>query len=85
MDLKPNNYPRILQSSANPQNLALTAKGIIWGMIPLMIFLASTQGVVLTEIGIVDFINRGLFIISEILILIGLLRKAYYWLQARER
>jgi hypothetical protein len=75
---------KYLRSSANPNNLSMTVGGMIVGSIPVIIFLASTQDVVLTENAIIDFVNRATFIISEVAIGVGLLRKLYYWLKRRE-
>lgn len=75
---------KYLRSSANPNNLSMTVGGLIVGSIPLMIYLASTQDIILTENAIIDFSNRVLFIISEIAIGIGSVRKLYYYLKRRE-
>ena len=76
---------KYLRSSANPNNLSMTVGGLIVGLIPLIIFLASTQDVVLTENVIISFVDRAAFIISEVAIGVGLLRKLYYWIKKREK
>ena len=76
---------KYLASSANPNNLSMTVGGLIVGLIPLIIYLVGTQDIMLTENGIINFVDRATFVIAEIAIFVGLLRKCYFWLRARER
>lgn len=74
--------PKFLTSSVDSSKMALTVKGILIGIIPLILFLASVNGVVLVQgelNSVVDAIS--VFIvsiggtISTAITLIGLVRK----------
>lgn len=74
---------KLIASSANPNRLSLTVGGLIVGLIPFMIHLAETQGIILTSNEIISFIDRASFVLAEVAIFIGMLRKFYYWVQSK--
>lgn len=75
---------KLIRSSANENKISMTVGGLIVGLIPLIIYLVGTQDIMLTENGIINFVDRATFVIAEIAIFVGLLRKGYYWLKERE-
>ena len=72
---------RLLQSSANSQNLSLTVKGLLIGLVPFIIYLAQTQEIYLTNIDLISYIDRFTFVLAEVVVFVGLMRKAYYVLR----
>jgi hypothetical protein len=79
----------LLQSSANPNEVSLTVKGLLIGVIPTLMTIFGLAHVnlgqdQLTAIanGIVAVIQAGLILVSAITTLYGLCRKAWITLLA---
>ena len=68
---------KILQSSTGSGNLSLTVKGLLLSLVPIIITIASTQGVSLAEADLVKLINDVFAIIAGITVVAGLARKIY--------
>ena len=68
---------KILQSSTGSCNLSLTVKGLLLSLVPIIITIASTQGVSLAEADLVKLINDVFAIIAGITVVAGLARKIY--------
>lgn len=74
--------PKILASSVNSNKLALTVKGILTGIIPLFLFIATSNGVDLAQgelSNIVEAISSVIVsvggVVSAIMTFVGLVRK----------
>ena len=74
--------PKFLTSSVNSEKLALTVRGILIGVIPLVLFVASLIGVDLVQgelSGIADAVEAVIFsasaALSAVVTLAGLVRK----------
>lgn len=70
-----------LGSSANPEELSLTIKGILLGIIPIVITLLSGKYPSLTADDLTNFVNLGFTALASITTLIGAGRKIYYSLK----
>ncbi len=70
-------YP-VLASSANPEELSLTVKGALIGLIPILIFILGQSGYIITDNELVEIINNFFIIISNAMMIYGALRKIYY-------
>jgi len=66
------------QSSTGSENMALTIKGALLAIVPIVIAVLSSQGYTLTENDIVDVINTGFTVVSAIVVFLGVARKMYY-------
>ena len=66
------------QSSTGSQNIALTIKGALLAIVPILIAILSSQGYTITENDIVEIINSLFTTISAIALFLGLGRKLYY-------
>ena len=62
-------------SSENPNNVALTIKGILLMAVPVVINMLQQFGVQFTEQRAVDIISSAAIVISSLLTLIRLVRK----------
>lgn len=62
-------------SSENPNNVALTIKGILLMAVPVVIDMLKQFGVQFAEQRAVDIISSAVIVISSLLTLIGLVRK----------
>lgn len=65
-------------SSTGSGNMALTIKGALLALVPIVIAILSSQGYTLTENDIVEVINTGFTAISAVALFLGLARKMYY-------
>ena len=65
-------------SSADPENLSLTLKGLLTMLIPLIIIAGKYFHFSLTEGDISNFIVVVVAAVSAIMTLFGLLRKIYF-------
>lgn len=68
----------ILQSSANPQELSMTIKGAIIAVAPVIIAIFQSLGIGISETLFIDIVQSIGVVISSVIMLVGLLRKAYY-------
>lgn len=66
------------QSSTGSENMALTIKGALLAIVPVLIAILSAQGYTLTENDVVDLINTGFTVVSAVALFLGLARKTYY-------
>jgi len=73
---------KILQSSANPEKLALTVKGILTALIPILIFVFAAFGLNIGSEELTNGIGQLTAIISGAMILWGLVRKFILWVLA---
>jgi hypothetical protein len=67
----------MIYSSKNPENLALTIKGLLMSLLPILILLTQKYG--LSEEQIVEGITALSIVVSALVTLWGLLRKIYLW------
>jgi len=69
----------LLQSSSNPNKVAMTIKGILVLLIPTAIIVGQKYGIPLTEAGLMEFIENATIFIGAAMTAFGLARKFYYW------
>ncbi len=69
---------KYLKSSANPEKISLTIKGIGVAIIPVLIFLGGVFGINLVEIDLVQLLNSIATMVSAIMVVYGLGRKVFY-------
>lgn len=62
-------------SSENPNNVALTIKGILLMAVPVVVNMLQQFGIQFAEQRAVDIISSAVIVISSLLTLIGLVRK----------
>lgn len=67
-----------LKSSANPENLSLTVRGLIVALIPLAIGIAAFFGVELPQPELVELADEVGTVVATLLVIYGLLRKIFY-------
>lgn len=67
-----------VQSSANPEKLALTVRGLLIGLIPVALIVAKTLGVDLAQQDLEDMAILITAILSGAVTLFGLVRKLYF-------
>lgn len=58
-------------SSANPEKLALTVKGIATLAIPVVMFALQLKGIVVTEEQVGDWFEQGVLILQQVLVIFG--------------
>lgn len=73
-----NNESKWYHSSNGSQNLALTVKGALLAIVPIIIAILTAQGFSVTENELVDLINSIFTAVSAIAVVAGLTRKFYY-------
>jgi len=66
---------KLLRSSANPEKLSLTIKGVLLALIPVAVFLLAKLGFDLTEVELLELANAFVVVVSAVLVFIGLMRK----------
>jgi len=66
------------QSSTGSENMALTIKGALLAIVPVLIAVLSSQGYTLTENDVVEVINAAFTTVSAVALFLGLARKMYY-------
>lgn len=76
---------KLLGSSVNSEKLALTIKGILVAILPVILFVAKLQGWDIGEGDLQNFIDVAIYAISAVgsaigavMTLFGLFRKIYY-------
>ncbi len=65
-------------SSTGSGNMALTIKGALLAIVPIVIAILSSQGYTLTENDLVEVINTGFTVVSAVAVFLGVARKMYY-------
>ena len=68
-------YPKLLGSSADPQVLSLTIKGVLLGIIPLAIAIGKVSGVNLLEGDLINLIEAVFAVVAGIITTVGAVRK----------
>lgn len=71
-----NKYPRFIGSSANPEKLAATIKGLILLLVPVISSTLRLAGIDILESEIMTLVNLGFTICGSSVALFGLVRKA---------
>ncbi len=66
-------------SSQNPEALSLSIRGALLMYVPFLLALATNFHIPLTNNGLVEIITDISFIIAGLMLVAGLLRKAYNW------
>ena len=69
---------KLIQSSANPDKLALTIKGILMGLIPVIVIVLSVLGFNVGTEELTEVIVQLTAIIAGAFTLYGLCRKFYF-------
>ena len=72
---------KLLQSSANPNKLATTVKGILMGLVPLIVIVLSVLGFEIGTEQITEVIVRITALIAGAFTLCGMGRKLYYFIK----
>ena len=65
----------LLSSSADSQKLALTVKGILLAVVPVVLLVARSNGVDVTEGELVELVAQVVAVVSAVVTLLGLGRK----------
>lgn len=68
--------PTKFKSSADPNKLSITVKGVLLALVPGILYLLGLVGLKLTDVSLIEIINQGAIALSSILVIYGLLRKA---------
>lgn len=70
-------YGKLLSSSYDSQKLALTVKGILVGIIPLLVLVTGVSEMEINGIidPLIDLIEKGGLIVASIMTLYGAIRK----------
>lgn len=68
-------------SSKNPEELSLTIKGMLVMYIPIIITTGNLLGYDLTETQISNYISNFSLFVASAMVVIGFLRKIYFWLK----
>ena len=69
---------KLISSSANAEKLSLTIKGILVGLIPVIVIVLSTLGLNIGSEEISEVITRITAIIAGLVALYGMGRKLYF-------
>lgn len=72
-------------SSVDPLKLSLTIRGALVLYIPFLLELASTFNLPLTDTKIADWITMVSFAIGGLMLVVGLVRKAWVWYKESRR
>lgn len=72
------NIDKLMASSAGDGSLSLTIKGILIGLIPMIIIVGKFFQISFTETELMNIFETFAAIVSGIIICIGLARKIYY-------
>lgn len=72
----------LIASSVDPSKVAMTVKGILVGILPILVMIAPYFGIPIDDLnGVIDAIVKvvevGLTLVASVMVLFGLLRKAY--------
>jgi len=71
-------YGKLLGSSSNPEQLALTVKGFALTLIPVVVAIATGFGFTLNSEDLVAFVNTLFLIATSCITAFGLARKIYW-------
>ena len=75
----------LIQSSANPDKLAMTVRGLLLGLIPVALIVAKTLGLDLAPQDLEDLVVMVTAILSGVVTLFGLVRKVYFWFKGLKK
>lgn len=70
-------YP-MLGSSANPQELAMSLKGLLVLLVPVLVQVLRMSGVEVLESDLIALIDAGVALVGSVMLVFGLCRKLYY-------
>ena len=73
-----NNNNQAWYTSSTGSGLSLTIKGVLVGLVPLIVGLAKVYGYDLTEGDLLNFIDVGFQAVALTLVVFGLGRKLFY-------
>jgi len=65
----------VLGSSENPNNLAMTVKGILLGLVPIAVIIFTNVGIDITSGELTEIVNAVVALIAGVVTVIGLVRK----------
>lgn len=69
------NVPKVFKSSANPENISLTIKGIGVGLIPLIIIIAGAFSVQISQSELLNIVEVIAGVVAGLMIIYGFIRK----------
>ncbi len=67
----------ITRSSANPDKIAMTAKGVLLALVPVIVAIVGSSGIDITQNEIIELINSLFVVVSAVMVSFGLGRKVY--------
>lgn len=71
--------PKInFNSSANPEKLSLTIKGLLLALIPVAVWWGARLGLDITKVELVDLANQLVILVSATAVVFGLVRKIVF-------
>lgn len=70
---------KYLQSSANPENLSLTIKGILVALVPIIIAVLQAFDLHFSEVEVMEIIQQLTVILAQVMIALGLVRKLWFY------
>lgn len=76
-------YPKLLGSSVDPEKIALTVKGILLTLIPVIVLIAAGLKVTLDPSDLESFVNTLFGVFTLFLTLYGLGRKIWIALKTK--
>lgn len=77
MSIKIKKY-KILGSSKNPESIALTIKGALVSLVPLLVIIFTNYNIDITSDEIMEVINAIFAVVGSIMVMWGIVRKVYY-------
>jgi len=69
---------KLIASSKNPDQLSMTVTGILTAIVPILVAVFQALGIEIAEGMIFDIIQQISVVISGLLMLYGMLRKAFF-------
>lgn len=69
---------KYLGSSANPEKLALTIKGALVSLVPLLVIIFTNYNIDITSDEIMEIINAIFAVVGSVMVMWGIVRKVYY-------
>ena len=71
----------LVKSSATPEKLSLTVKGVMMSMVPIIIGVFQILSIPISEAQIIEIIQAVTAAIAGLTMLVGMLRKVWYSLK----
>lgn len=75
---------KLVGSSANPDNISLTIKGVGVALIPVIIFIAGGLGFNFVEADLTGLVNAVATLASAVMLVYGIGRKIYFGLKKKK-